>query len=66
MDLVRRMGEPMITGFDPGTLAADLASLGLRLEEDLGSAEIQERFFAGRRDGYHACEHAHFALAVVA
>jgi methyltransferase (TIGR00027 family) len=66
MDLVRRMGEPMITGFDPITLPADLAGLGLRLEEDLGPGDIQERFFAGRRDGYHACEHAHFARAVVA
>ena len=66
MDLVGRMGEPMITGFDPITLAADLAGLGLRLEEDLGPADIQERFFAGRQDGYRACEHAHFARAVVA
>ncbi|MCL4503372.1 MAG: class I SAM-dependent methyltransferase, partial [Deltaproteobacteria bacterium] len=66
MDLVQRMGEPMITGFEPSTLAADLAGLGLRLEEDLGPAEIQDRFFAGRRDGYRACEHAHFARAVVA
>ncbi|MCX5892499.1 MAG: class I SAM-dependent methyltransferase [Deltaproteobacteria bacterium] len=66
MDLVRRIGEPMITGFEPSSLAADLAGLGLRLEEDLGPADIQARFFAGRRDGYRASEHAHFARAVVA
>ena len=34
--------------------------------EDLSPADIQSRFFAGRADGYHACEQAHFAWAVVA
>ncbi len=66
MEMVKRVGEPMLTGFDPSTLAADLDRVGLRLYEDLGPAEIQGRFFAGRPDGYHACEHAHFAWAVVA
>jgi methyltransferase (TIGR00027 family) len=66
MEFVRQLGEPMITGFEPSALAADLAGLGLRLQEDLSPADIQERFFAGRTDGYHACEHAHFAWAVVA
>jgi len=37
----------------------------LRLQEDLGPAEIQQRFFAGRPDGYCACEHVHYARAVV-
>jgi len=66
MEIVIRVGEPMITGFAPETLAADLAAEGLRLEENLGPATIQERFFEGRPDGYHACEHAHFAWAAVA
>ena len=66
LEIVRRVGEPMLTGFDPPELAGDLARLGLRLHEDLSPADIQERFFAGRTDGYHACEHAHFARAVVA
>ena len=66
VEIVKRVGEPMITGFDPRTLAADLAGVGLRLQEDIGPADIQKRFFAGRPDGYHACEHAHFAWAVVA
>ena len=66
IEIVSRVGEPMITGFDPGTLAADLARLGLRLEENLNPAAIQDRFFQGRPDGYHACEHAHFAWALVA
>jgi methyltransferase (TIGR00027 family) len=66
IEIVSRVGEPMITGFDPGTLAADLARAGLRLQENLGPGDIQAGFFQGRTDGYHACEHAHFAWAVVA
>lgn len=66
MEIVTRVGEPMITGFDPETLAADLAREGLRLEENLDPGAIQERFFQSRTDGYHACEHAYFAWAAVA
>lgn len=66
MEAVRQAGEPLITGLDPSTLAADLAPLGLRLHEDLSPAEIQERYFRGRADGYQACEHQHIARAVVA
>ena len=66
MDAVRQVGEPMITGFDPAGLAADLATVGLRLHEDLGPADIEARYFAGRPDNYHASEHVHFARAVVA
>ena len=66
MEAVRQAGEPIITGFDPSTLAADLAPLGLRLRENLSPADIQERYFRGRTDGYYACEHAHLARAVVA
>ncbi len=66
LKLVERVGEPMLTGFDPATLAADLASLGLRLQEDLSPADIEGRFFEGRPDAYHACEHAHLARVTVA
>ncbi|MHB9072331.1 MAG: class I SAM-dependent methyltransferase [Desulfobaccales bacterium] len=66
VEIVERVGEPMLTGFDPAKLAEDLDRVGLRLHEDLGPADIQGRFFADRPDGYHACEHAHFARAVVA
>lgn len=63
LELVRRAGEPMQTGFDPSTLAADLESCGWRLEENLSPAEIEARYFAGRTDGYHAAPHIHFARA---
>ncbi len=52
-------------GFDPSTLSADLAKLGVQLTEDLGPGEIQERYFGGRMDGYHAFEQVHFARAMV-
>jgi methyltransferase (TIGR00027 family) len=65
MKLVERVGEPMLTGFAPASLAADLAPLGLRLEENLSPADIEARFFAGRPDGYHACEQVHLARAAV-
>lgn len=66
IEIVKRLGEPMITGFTPADLAEDLARQGLRLQENLSPADIQERFFQGRDDGYHACEQADFAWAVVA
>ncbi|GAX88852.1 class I SAM-dependent methyltransferase [Effusibacillus lacus] len=62
---LRKIGEPIKTTFDPSTLALDLASLGYRLHENLSPSDIQERYFQGRTDGYYACEHVHFAQAVV-
>lgn len=50
---------------EPATLATDLAKLGLCLQEELSPSDIQARYFEGRKDKYYACEHAHFAFAVV-
>ena len=63
--IVRQAGEPMKAGFDPSTLGADLEALGLRLQEDLSPADIEECYFKGRSDGYHAYEHVHFAQVAV-
>jgi len=63
--MAQHHGEPMKAGFEPSTLAVDLAPLGLRLHDDLSPSDIQERYFQGRTDGYYACEHVHFAFAVV-
>lgn len=63
--LLQKTDEPMITGFDPFTLAADLKPLGLRLHEDLSPWDIQIRYFMGRTDYYRACEHVHYACVVV-
>jgi methyltransferase (TIGR00027 family) len=62
---LRQIGEPMKTGFDPSTLAIDLASLGFRLHENLSPSDIQKRYFLGRKDGYYAQELVHFARAVI-
>jgi methyltransferase (TIGR00027 family) len=61
MEIVKRAGEPMLTGFEPGALAADLGRLGLRVHEDLSPSDIEARFFHGRPDDYHACDLGHFA-----
>jgi len=65
LKLAQHAGEPMKTGFEPSTLAADIARLGLRIQDNLSPADIEERYFQGRVDGYYACEHVHFARAVI-
>ncbi len=63
--IARQVGEPMQTGFDPIELAADLDRTGFQIEEDLGPAEIEARYFQHRTDEYHAFEQVHFARATV-
>jgi methyltransferase (TIGR00027 family) len=41
---VAAIGEPWLTHFEPAALAADLADLGFDQIEDLGPADIAERF----------------------
>jgi len=48
---VAQAGEPFQLFFTPEKLAGELAALGMRVVEDLGSAELTARFFAGRTDG---------------
>jgi methyltransferase (TIGR00027 family) len=52
--LLRRVaaaGEPWKTFFEPRALAAELRALGLTEIEDLGSEELNVRFFGDRSDG---------------
>jgi methyltransferase (TIGR00027 family) len=58
-------GEPWLSGFDPATLASELSALGLALVEDLGSAELKERYCAGRTDGLSPGRIGHIARAEV-
>jgi len=60
---VESLGEPMQTGIDPQTLAAELATTGFELQENLCPWDIHNRWFMGRTDHYRACEHAYFAHA---
>jgi methyltransferase (TIGR00027 family) len=46
---VARIGEPWLTHFTPGEIAADLTGLGFAEIEDLGPSEMAARFF-GRTD----------------
>lgn len=62
---VKEIGEPMLSGFDAHGLADELVGCGLELHENLGPCDIQLRYFMGRTDHYRACEHVHFARAVV-
>ncbi len=61
----QQIGETIKTGFDPAAMATELADLGLHLKENLSPADIEERWFKGRTDNYHALKHFHFACAVV-
>lgn len=61
----QKLGEKMITGFNPSTLEEDIASLGLSLRENLSPGDIERRYFQGRKDGHHAPEHGHIAYVTV-
>jgi methyltransferase (TIGR00027 family) len=65
LDNVRRIGEPMSTGFDPPELGRHLSRLNFRLHEDLSASDIEARYFRASTDGYHAGNHIHFAWAAV-
>lgn len=63
--LAQQVGEPIKSCFDPLTLAADMAQLGLRLQENLDPTDIEERYFRERTDGYHATKNGHLAYVIV-
>jgi methyltransferase (TIGR00027 family) len=48
---VARAGEPFRLFFEPDELDTFLKELGFKRVEQLGSKEINERYFAGRKDG---------------
>jgi methyltransferase (TIGR00027 family) len=60
---VARLGEPYISGFDPGEIGNDLRRAGLDLVEDLGGHKMAERY--GRTTSNPLCPPAtmHIALA---
>ncbi len=61
-----KIDEPLKRGgFNPSNLAEELANLGFSLQENLNPTDIEEHYFKGRTDGYHAREHVHFACAVI-
>jgi len=48
---VARAGEPFRTFFAPEELCDELGRMGFRTIEDLGGAELNERYFKNRADG---------------
>ncbi|AKB80755.1 O-Methyltransferase involved in polyketide biosynthesis [Methanosarcina barkeri 3] len=64
-EIFQKLGEKIITGFNPLTLDEDITSLGLSLHEDLSPEDIEKHYFQGRKDGHHAPEHGHIAWTIV-
>ena len=63
LEFFRSIGEPMITGFNSLTLADDIASLGLNLQENLRLLDVKERYYQGHTDDRHAQEYEYIAYA---
>ncbi len=64
LEYLSKIGEPMKSrGFNPSTLAEELACLGFQLHEDLSPTYIEGRYLQGRAYGHY--EHGHFACALV-
>jgi methyltransferase (TIGR00027 family) len=64
-NFTRAAGEPIITGFDPSSLAEDIIGTGFSLKENLSPVDIEKLYFLGRSDNYHATEHTYFARAEI-
>ena len=65
IERMHRSHEPLVAGFDPKILEADICRIGFNVRENLSPLDIEARYFQGRADGYHATDHAHFVWAVV-
>jgi methyltransferase (TIGR00027 family) len=64
-EIVKNAGEPMKGGFDPAKLSGYLEESGWLLLENLSPTEIEDLYFKGRDDGYHATDQTYFAMAEV-
>jgi methyltransferase (TIGR00027 family) len=67
-DMQRRvaaMGEPFLSGFNPGTLPRDLEDCGLHLLEDLDGSEIAAKYGRTGENGLGQSTFSHIALAKV-
>jgi O-methyltransferase involved in polyketide biosynthesis len=64
-DRVASIGEPFLSGFDPGALAADLARCGLSLVEDLDGGEVAARYHRVGENSLGQTSFSHIALASV-
>ncbi|MCA6122055.1 class I SAM-dependent methyltransferase [Bradyrhizobium sp. WSM 1704] len=60
---VATLGEPYVSGFDPGEIANDLSRAGLALIEDLDGREMSERFARAGTNMLQPPASLHIALA---
>jgi methyltransferase (TIGR00027 family) len=65
-DRVAAMGEPFLSGFDPGTLARELSNCGFELLEDLSGEQTNARYHRSDWDVPGRPSHSHIARARVA
>jgi methyltransferase (TIGR00027 family) len=63
---VAAMGEPFLSGFDPGTLSNELAACGFELLEDLSGEQTNARYDRADWDVSGRPSHSHIARARVA
>ena len=61
--IVSNSGEPMQSGFDREEMVFFLENTGFRVLEYLSPLEIEDRYFSGRTDDYHAFPHVYFIRA---
>ena len=62
---VAAQGEPILTLFEPTSLAARVKELGFAQVWDFGPEEANARYFAGRADGLHVANLNHLMKARV-
>lgn len=63
--MAKMAGEPMKTGYEYFELETDLEKAGLLIYEHLSPEDIEDRYFKGRTDYYHAFENINYAFAVI-
>lgn len=59
------VGEPVLSQFEPATLATRMQECGFTQIWDVGPEELDARYFAGRTDGLRASPHSHLMKACV-
>ena len=62
---VASIGEPFLSGFDPGTLARDLKDVGFDLLEDLNDSQVVQRYDPRGLNGLKPLQHSRIAHARV-
>ena len=62
---VSQLGEEWLSGFDPTTLADDLAELGFVLIEDLTTIQLVDRYKCSGKNGFQPTSTSRIAFARV-